>query len=421
MWRSVAMILVVLTALYNIMLYAGILEKNIKPHTRAAEPMAPLERSKESLATNTNDIRKFFLIPTPEMTSNLLLQQNASAYYESALNEESAEVWLHRGFEKMSDARTLDPTEADVFLIAGYLHLAKWNIKSKKYVSQTLLKRIHNKTMPHVILCPTWNPETSRKSGIAPLIQQLQSEGINVWSVGLERNPSWQILPPERIIPVPYVVRPSFPRNELLQKASSPRKENFVFYAGDRRQHAIEWAGCNRSMILPLQNATNMDVSIRTPDNRLSQEDYNTRMFTSDYCLILCGDTVTSRSLTSAVVYGCLPVRVGSRLRGLCEAPCHEGWGWSVTGEQYPHLPFSSFMEWQGYPEVKEQEFSEQPLKTLQQMFQTFTSKTKSRIRGNMLQHQLGWIYGWGDPVTSDDFGEATEYVWQSILTTLGL
>jgi hypothetical protein len=37
-----------------------------------------------------------------------------------------------------------------------------------------------------------------------------------------------------------------------------------------------------------------------------------------------------------------------------------------------------------------------------------------------MLQHQLGWIYGWGDPITSNDFGQAIDYVWQSIVTTLG-
>lgn len=162
-----------------------------------------------------------------------------------------------------------------------------------------------------------------------------------------------------------------------------------------------------------------MDVSVREPGNRISQEDYNNVMYTSEYCLILCGDTVTWRSLTSSMVYGCIPVQVGSRLRGLCNAPCHAGWGWSVTGEDYPHLPFSSYIEWQDYPEVDEMEFSKAPCDTLQKLFQTYPPQRKDRVRDNILRHQMGSIYGWGDPITSNDFGEATNHVWQSIVTTL--
>lgn len=35
-------------------------------------------------------------------------------------------------------------------------------------------------------------------------------------------------------------------------------------------------------MLVPLKNVANMDVSIRTRENRLSQEEYDARMFTSD-------------------------------------------------------------------------------------------------------------------------------------------
>lgn len=434
MWRVVTMTLVVLTALYNILLYADILQISIEPSNQVAANISsvetettvtsPLNTTTTTTAATDAPPRatKFYLIPTPEITTDLLKQQLASIYYEKALNEESAEVWLHRGFERMTDHRTLNASEADVFVIAGYFHLAQWRDKARAYVTNTLMKRMHDKTMPHVVLCPTWNPETSRKSGIAHFISQLQEEGVNVWSVGFERNPSWQMVNASRIVPIPYVVRPSLSKDELPRKAqSSSRTDNFVFYAGDRRKHAVEWAGCNRSMIVPLENETNMDVTIRESGNRLSQEEYNNRMFSSEYCLILCGDTVTSRSLTSSMVYGCIPVRVGSRLRGLCELPCHVGWGWSVTGEQYPHLPFPSFMNWQDYPEVNELTFSNAPLETIQSMFQTYDTPRKARIRENILENQLGWVYGWGDPVTSNEFGQATEYVWQSIVTTLGL
>ena len=424
MWRVVALTLVVLTALYNIILYAGILQHIINANTQATDHVSPRQIPKNALRTfstyTTTGGIKFFLIPTPEITTNLLLKQNASIYYQSSLNEESAEVWLHRGFERMASHQTKDPAKADIFLISGYLHLGRLNDKAKDY-AMFLQKRIHNKTKPHVVLCPTWNPQTSRQSGIAHLIKQLETLGVNVWSVGFERNPSWQMVNASRIIPVPYVVRPSIPREELIQKARSRRQQDFVFYAGDARKNALEWAGCNRSMVIPLEHETNMDVSIRTPRNRLSQEEYNARMFTSDYCLILCGDTVTSRSLTSAVVYGCIPVRVGSRLRGLCELPCHKGWGWEVTGQDYPHLPFPTFMDWQGYPEVDEKDFSDAPLATLQRMFQSISALHKTRIRDNMLSHQVGWIYGWGDPITSNDFGEVFEYVWKSIMDAVGL
>ena len=103
------------------------------------------------------------------------------------------------------------------------------------------------------------------------------------------------------------------------------------------------------------------------------------------------------------------------------EAPCHDGWGWSVSGPDYPHLPFPSTINWDDFPEVDELEFSKAPLETLQTMFERFTPQIKSRIRESMLQHQLAWIYGWGDPITSNDFGQATDYVWQSIVTTLGI
>jgi hypothetical protein len=83
-------------------------------------------------------------------------------------------------------------------------------------------------------------------------------------------------------------------------------------------------------------------------------------------------------------------------------------------------LPFPSTINWDDFPEVDELEFSKAPLETLQTVFERFTPQIKTTIRESMLQHQLGWIYGWGDPITSNDFGQAIDYVWQSIVTTLG-
>lgn len=77
-------------------------------------------------------------------------------------------------------------------------------------------------------------------------------------------------------------------------------------------------------------------------------------------------------------------------------------------------------MKWSMYPEVNEAAFTENPLATLQDAFVRMTPM-KARLREEMLEHQLGWIYGWGDPVRSNEFGRAPEYVWRTILDTLGL
>lgn len=101
--------------------------------------------------------------------------------------------------------------------------------------------------MPHVVLCLNWNPQVSCTSGIAHLLRQLYTEhGVNLWSVGFERNPSWQMLDPERIILIPYVVRPSLSKEQLQQKSRSTNTNNFVFYAGDSRVNAIQ---CGRDAI----------------------------------------------------------------------------------------------------------------------------------------------------------------------------
>ena len=160
-----------------------------------------------------------------------------------------------------------------------------------------------------------------------------------------------------------------------------------------------------------------MYVRIATAGNRLSQEDYNLRMFTSEYCLIVCGDTPTSRSLASSMLYGCIPIRIGSRLRGRCEEPCRPGWGWSVA--DLPHLPFCDKIDWESFPEVDEAAFSNNPGAVLDQFFSQTDAAKKSKFREAMKQTQMGWTYGWGSPVDSMEFGDAAKYAWDSLVAYL--
>ena len=374
---------------------------------------------------------KFYIIAPPSVTSKLLQDHpdKASSYYQRALNEESAEIWLHRGFERRTyeEGHTLDPSEADVFLICGYLHLNKAIHKPKgrgakndlSFV-QEFVQLVSNKTKPHLMLIPSWNPQTSVEAGIKNLSFTLEQQGVNIWSVGFERNKLWQGVEPQRILPIPYVIRPSQSKNSLIESAKNPRTKNFIFYAGDIRKMAGAWAGCHRDqIILPLQSETDiMDVRLVNKTNRLNQSEYNHRMISSEYCLILCGDTPSSRSLTSAMVSGCIPIRVGSRLRGLCEPPCQKGFGWSKTGAEYPHLPFAQEIDWDMFPEVNEAQVIFHGKQTLQAFLSRTDDARKNMLRSKMLQVQMAWIYGWGDPVTSTEFGEAVPYIWKSFVKT---
>jgi hypothetical protein len=396
-------------------------------------------------------IIKFYILPVPEITTWLLgnYTNDASSFYETTLNEHQAEIWLHRAYDRMSheQGRTHAISEADVVLIPGYLHFNEYMMaksrkqqkkKKRQKVQETktgvpysigelidiVVSRITDKSKPHVLMVPTWNPSTSRKIGIAPLMRLLKAADVNMWSLGFERNTFWQHVEPERIIPVPYVVEPNVTSvHQLAETIGLPRTENFVFYSGDARKNAFGWSGCNRSMVSPLANRTDMHVQIVTSDkNRLSQDEYNNRMYGSDYCLLLCGDTPTSRSLASSMLHGCIPVRVGSRLRGLCDSPCRPGWGWTVAGANHSHLPFADrIIDWDVFPELNEADFSERPAAVLEEMFARIGRKQKAELRAIMSQTQRGWLYGLGNPVNSTDFGEAALYILESIIQGVSL
>lgn len=474
-----------------------------------------------------NNNLRFYILPSPDITTTLKrvhinrtasdLLAMASDYYRTALDEESAEMWLHRGFERLPARITKNPKDADVYIVVAYCHLfngllpqredsrrqhqhqrrqlltrhagrknkrgtknrtaAKSSLPSSQSWADMIPKLYRNividATKPHLILTPTWNPEVSRRIGLPSLMRTLQLRGVadsNLWSVGFERNLNWQPVPfVSRILPIPYVVRMMREANtkeEILKEKSiqySPvenstntaRKENSIFFVGDPRPNAEQWAGCSRSKLikaLQKQKTTNdngvavvvanntMDnVRLAHKKNRLNQTTYQRLMRTTEYCLVLCGDTPTSRTLTAAVVEGCIPVRVGSRLRGLCDPPCHEGFGWNITGPENPHLPFEDKVPWDLFPEIDEMALllngsggdvngvgkgmmrknNKPSTLVLQSMFQSYDTLEKKRLYAIMDRVRSGFIYGYGDPVLSQDFGDATSYVWDSFVAAL--
>ena len=362
---------------------------------------------------------KFYILDPPNVTSDLLLNETiSSSYYREALNEESAEVWLHRGFVSMNyeQGHTQDPDEADVFLIAGYAHLHAYGFNSEPINASVYESLIVDPSKPHLLLMPSWNPKVARYSGIPSIVASLQLLNVNLWSVGFERNPAWQSLPPSRIVPIPYVVRLDQEQQQIITK-----RDNFVFYAGGSRRNAVKWGGCDRrAMLDPLNNETNMFVKILDEGAaRITQEEYNKFMLESEYCLIMCGDTPTSRSLSSAMIAGCIPIRVGSRLRGLCESPCVNRWGWTVSGADYPQLPYNNKIEWDEFPEVNEANFTENGKETLKELFRNIDQDRKAKIQNRMKEVRDGWIYGWGDPILTADFGGAYTFILDSFAAAL--
>jgi len=59
-------------------------------------------------------------------------------------------------------------------------------------------------------------------------------------------------------------------------------------------------------------------------------------------------------------------------------------------------------------------QFTEAGARILHDLFLRFDSNKKEEIRSVMGKVQEGFIYGWGDPVTSTDFGNAVLYTWSS-------
>lgn len=437
----------------------------------------------------------FYLLPVPELTTWLVgnFTSEAVHFYNHTINEERAEIWLHRGFERLQHhhGRTEDPDEAHVVIIPAYLHFNAFLLRNLGIADEATHRgrrqrpveqhdterkpnslpwtaslwgpeiirrvRLHNVSKPHVLAVPTWNPKVSRKIGLPTLVHSLTRNEVNLYALGLERNSFWYHLPTTRILPVPYVVAtadhaiatasPALSMTPRTPSTATTPSTRIIFFAGDARPNAGFWSGCHRAqLLLPLVNVTlsttaatyHMDVRVssKTLPQRLSQAAYNDRIRTATFCLILCGDTPTSRSLASAmsrggdpkrdekddrngsIDSGCVPLRIGSRWRGICDAPCREGWGWNVANRS--HLPFGgTILDWSVLPELDEAAFATDPVGTIHTFLSTTSEAQIAVWQQRIRRHGQAWMYGYGHPVTSNDFGRAVEYVWRSLADAL--
>jgi hypothetical protein len=270
---------------------------------------------------------------------------------------------------------------------------------------------------------------------------------------------------PHSILPIPYVV--SVSKVEEHPRSNLDRIPGSIFYAGDTRPHAMKWSGCNRTaMLQPLQdyyskNASSAPIVFSSSrihvrlindrhkgDNmtmrRLSMSEYNRYMTQSQYCFIVCGDTPTSRSLSSAIVHGCIPLFIDiERWYGYCHEPCHSGWGWTILhnettttvprsstrttsamAQQISHFPYTTMIDYNVFPSIDEQKFVQDPIGSVQtvlkQWNRTFTHNSKDHSMKSLERHpstiQSMFLYGYGNPVTTQQLGNAVPYIWQSFV-----
>ena len=90
-----------------------------------------------------------------------------------------------------------------------------------------------------------------------------------------------------------------------------------------------------------------------------------------------------------------------------------------MTGAEYPHLPYNHRIPWDEFPEIDEGNFTENGREVLNEVFQKYDNGQKEKMRKIMDEVREGWIYGWGDPVTSANFGNAYDFILDSFVSAL--
>ena len=131
----------------------------------------------------------------------------------------------------------------------------------------------------------------------------------------------------------------------------------------------------------------------------------------------MCGDTPTSRRIFDAIVADCIPLIVGTRLWGRCEAPCHEGWGWFVSGDQHPHLPFrDTYVDYTRFPRVDERLLYEDATKAYEAAVRDVTEAEERDMWRYLNSIRDDVVYGYGSPFSSTKFGRAAANLMDGVM-----
>ena len=187
-----------------------------------------------------------------------------------------------------------------------------------------------------------------------------------------------------------------------------------------RRPNAAQWSGCDRSKALGLQSVPRASIHIKTHRRLLDEDAFAHSMRVADFCLVMCGDTPTSRRIFDSIVADCVPLIVGTRLWGRCEPPCRPGWGWFVSGETHPHTPFhDTLIDYSRFPRVDEKWFYEDALAATKAAIANVTPAAELEIWRYLDAIRGDVVYGYGRAATSTDFGRATANLLDGVVLRL--
>ena len=331
--------------------------------------------------------------------------------------EETVEVWVHRAL--LSDKRrTRDPARASLFFVPAYLSLSRKAGPGHDRRVADLVEAIKAQTWfqrhggsDHVFGYSSINPSVARQL----LFPQLHACLSESYFGAFEMNPAWvggragpagdsSTLP--RMVPMPYVVD----ANRLTGTARHIHAHEIsVFFAAHRRPKAMEWSGCDRSKALGLQSISRASIHLKNKRRRLLDEDaFAHAMRAADFCLVMCGDTPTSRRIFDAIVADCIPLIVGTRLWGECTEPCHDGWGWFVSGTAHPHLPFrDTYVDYTRFPRVDEALLYRDAPRAYATAVRDVTTAEEEDLWRYLNAIRDDVVYGYGSPFTSTTFGRA--------------
>ena len=280
----------------------------------------------------------------------------------------ATQVWVHRAL--LADKRrTTNPAEATLFFVPAYLTASKKQAGHDERLDgliQALERDPYfqkNGGRDHVFGYSSWNPSIAKGIGLHRVSKLLKQghfgvfEVNNAW-IGANSQEAGRLDLRDRMIPMPYVVNAATFRGDHREVHTHKIS---VFFAAKARGNAVGWAGCDRRKGLGLQSVPRASIHVhRRLEGRrlLDQATFAHHMRVADFCLVMCGDTPTSRRIFDAIIADCIPLIVGTRLWGRCDPPCHKGWGWSISGPDHPHLPFhDTFIDYTRFPRVDEAHF----------------------------------------------------------------
>lgn len=228
------------------------------------------------------------------------------------LTEDVGEWYLHEQM-KGSHLLTADASEADFFVVNTMPVLSKAvnncngmdHRQRQQYWKRLLLNSTVFKSHPrnHIFICQTWY--------CGRIITHLRKLVEKMTYLIHEKNVEWA-LPKEsrgffstsQILTIPYVAHSGIVPFTTIQ--NPPKREHKVTFIGSMRRRT-KW----RKPLLSLRRVNIHDAGAQF-QNFVSN--YSEEMMRSTFCLVVQGDTASTRRLFDAMIAGCIPVFVGPEL-----------------------------------------------------------------------------------------------------------